>query len=168
MGLSNPLIDRDVDLRGSGHDSTLEVWEATIYAASECQAAPLASLLVPFTGTVWWDEFDCLITDTTTLRFEPDPLPLYTLIIAEQANPCDFSPPPAADDACLAHGGSTPLTVSNISKQAGLLVLETTADPVLLCGTLGDADVHVGGAGTEGVTGDCDTPDVDVGSGEIS
>ena len=166
MGLSPPS-DRGVDLRGAGQVSTLAVWEATIYAASECQAEPPSSPPVPFPGIAWWDEFDCLITDTTTLRFEPDPLPLYTLIIAEQANPCPFSPPPAASAACLAHG-STPLTVSNISEQVGLLVLETTADPVLLCGTLGDADVHVGGAGSGGVTGDCDTYVADVGSGEIS
>ena len=66
MALSDPLIDRVVDLRGSGQVQTLEVWEATIYAASECQAAPAASPPVPFPGSVWWDEFDCLITDTTT------------------------------------------------------------------------------------------------------
>ena len=43
VGVSNPLIDRGVDLRGAGQVSTLAVREATIYAASECQAEPSAS-----------------------------------------------------------------------------------------------------------------------------
>ena len=97
--------DRAVDLRGAAALPALDVREATIYAASKCQAEPPASPPVPFPGTDWWDEFDCLITDTSTLRFEPDPLPLYTLIIGDLDDPCLYPPSsPEASAACAILG----------------------------------------------------------------
>ena len=158
VALSDPLIDRVVDLRGSGQVQTLEVWEATIYAASECQAAPAASPPVPFPGSVWWDEFDCLITDTTTLRFEPDPLPLYTLIIADLTNPCTTPAGvpafarPVCDDPTQ---GIAQLTATAAAAQGGVLVLDAGAVPTVLCGTDSTDAVNVGGAGIAGLTGSC-------------
>ena len=158
VGVSNPLIDRVVDLRGSGQVQTLAVWEATIYAASECQAEPPSEQPVPFPGIAWWDEFDCLITDTTTLRFEPDPLPLYTLIIADLTNPCTTAAAvpafarPVCDDPTQ---GIAQLTATAAAAQAGVLVLDAGAVPTVLCGTDSTDAVHVGGAGIAGLTGSC-------------
>ena len=158
-----PGDSRDINLRGAApNPNALEVWATTIYAASECQAEPLLPTGVDPTTNVW-DEFDCLITDTTTLRFEPDPLPLYTLIIAELDDPCRFPPSPEAAAVCTElTATSEDLAVTFKSAQAGVLTLDTN-DPSGFCGDDTPAGVMVGGAEQGSLAGSCDSLTTDTG-----
>ena len=159
-------VSRDINLRGAApNPNALEVWAATIYAASKCQAEPSTAVAtrVPFPGTGWWDEFDCLITDTSTLRFEPDPLPLYTLIIAELDDPCRFPPSPEAAAVCTElTATSEDLAVTFKSAQDGVLTLDTN-DPTEFCGDDTPAGVMVGGAEQGSLAGSCDSLNQDTG-----
>ena len=156
---------RDVNLRGAAaNTAAVPVWATTIYAVADCRASVDSAVQQLGPPSVVWSSvvnmLDCRITDTATVGFEADSLPLYTLIISEWVNPCDDTATrPAGTQTDKACGFLVDIPeATQGSAQSGALVLDTAASNAAvseLCGEASSTQVNVGSAAQSGVDGVC-------------